>query len=746
MHDRQGQGCVRFGPFVLDLESGLLRTGSTELRLSDQPLALLIALLERPGTLVSREDLRGRLWPDGTFVDFEHGLNSAVSRLREALGDSAGDPSFVETIPRRGYRLLVPVVPDASSRATEEKEPPAVVAESAVNTLSESGQPTTLVANPRQPGSWRWRRPRIGISLVLLIGVASAIFFLVRSSRSESEPLRFFTVTAFPGYEGQAVISPDGQRVVFGRTGSDVSGPKDLWIRDVEGDAIKQLTDTSDQDEIGAVWSPDGRKIAFMSLDAKHPGSKPGIFVMSVLDGHKTKVAEGGLPAWTPDGRSLVLADRLPDGAQGMFQHILGTGERRQLTWPSAEFSEAYPTVSPDGTTLAFMRAYRRTRKVAVFVAPMSGGEPQRKTDWRDAVGGLTWTPGGRELLYSSEDESGSRMYRISAFGSEPGRLIRDLPLTASTATASRARSDGTFRLSFVHGFADVGLRLIDMQAAGVNGIIGPPARFCDSARIDTPGRFSRDGTHVAFASNRSGRPQVWVATRDESGLRSVTTMEAASLNVGSWSNDSRAIAFDAVVNGNADIYVVTVDGGVPHQLTHAASSESDPEWSADGRWISYVSDASGRSEIWRVPAGGGHATRITSSGGFEPRETSDGRTLYYMDQVRRLEGLSRTATLKQVPAAGGEEQVVLSGVTPGTWDITDRGIVFLEPSLSARSTDALAFYDFADRRVHKLGPLGFTLARFKTPRIAVSRDGRWVLANHLDAWERDIMVVDNFR
>ena len=594
--------------------------------------------------------------------------------------------------------------------------------------------------------SWRWPRPWIGIALILLLGAGSAIFFFARSVRSGSAPLRFITVTAFPGYEGQAAISPDGQRVVFGRTGPDVSGPKDLWIRDVEGDAIKQLTDTPDQDEIGAVWSPGGREIAFMSLDAENPGSKPGIFVMSVLDGQKRKVAEGGLPAWTPDGRSLVMTDRLPNGAQGMFQHILATGERRQLTWPAAEFTEAYPTVSPDGSMLAFARAYRRTRKVAVFVTPMSGGEPQRKTDWHDPVGGLAWTPDGRELLYSSEDESGPRTYRISASGSEPGRLVRDLPITASTVTASRARSDGTFRLSFVHGFADVGLRLIDMQPSGVNGTVAA-ARFCDSARIDTPGRFSRDGTHVAFASTRSGRPQLWVASRDESGLRSVTTMVAASINVGSWSNDGRAIAFDAVVNGNADIYVVGIEGGAPQQLTHAVSSESDPEWSADGRWIYFVSDASGRSEIWRVPAGGGQATRITSSGGFEPRETSDGRTLYYMDQVRRLEGLSRTATLKQVPAAGGEEQVVLSGVTPGTWDITDRGIIFLEAtSPSARSADALAFYDFADRRVHKLGPLGFTLARFKTPRIAVSRDGRWVLANHLDGWERDVMVVDSFR
>src|SRR4249920_670763 len=99
----------RFGPFEFDPRSGHLRSESSTLRLADQPLALLNALLERPGEMVSREELRHRLWPDGTFVDFDHGLNSAVSRLREALNDPANSPRFVETIPRRGYRLLVPV-------------------------------------------------------------------------------------------------------------------------------------------------------------------------------------------------------------------------------------------------------------------------------------------------------------------------------------------------------------------------------------------------------------------------------------------------------------------------------------------------------------------------------------------------------------------------------------------------------------------------------------------------------------
>ena len=101
---------IGFGPFEFDARSGLLRNGVSEQYLADQPLSLLTALVERPGELVTREELRQRLWPDGTFVGFDHGLNSAINRLREALNDSADTPRFIETIPRRGYRLLVPIV------------------------------------------------------------------------------------------------------------------------------------------------------------------------------------------------------------------------------------------------------------------------------------------------------------------------------------------------------------------------------------------------------------------------------------------------------------------------------------------------------------------------------------------------------------------------------------------------------------------------------------------------------------
>src|SRR5215468_3224187 len=102
-------GILRFGVFAVDRKTGELRRNGVKVRLQDQPLQILLTLLERPGEVVTRDELRGRLWPDHTFVDFEHSINTAVRRLRDALGDSAENPRFVETVARRGYRFLAPV-------------------------------------------------------------------------------------------------------------------------------------------------------------------------------------------------------------------------------------------------------------------------------------------------------------------------------------------------------------------------------------------------------------------------------------------------------------------------------------------------------------------------------------------------------------------------------------------------------------------------------------------------------------
>ena len=115
---------LRFGVFEADLHTGELRKNGMKVRLQEQPFQVLAALLERPGEMVAREELRQRLWPADTFVDFDHSLNTAINKLREALGDSAGSPRFIETLARRGYRFLAPVEVIAGGEAEAEPAPP----------------------------------------------------------------------------------------------------------------------------------------------------------------------------------------------------------------------------------------------------------------------------------------------------------------------------------------------------------------------------------------------------------------------------------------------------------------------------------------------------------------------------------------------------------------------------------------------------------------------------------------------
>ena len=138
-------GPVRFGAFQLDPRTGELRKAGARISLPEQPLQVLKALLNRPGDLVTREELRQRLWPADTFVDFEHGLNAAVRRLRDALGDSADVPRFVETLPRRGYRFIAPVTGLPAGDEPAEPRPAIEDGRGGVGTPGQKGAPWRLI-------------------------------------------------------------------------------------------------------------------------------------------------------------------------------------------------------------------------------------------------------------------------------------------------------------------------------------------------------------------------------------------------------------------------------------------------------------------------------------------------------------------------------------------------------------------------------------------------------------------------
>ena len=343
---------------------------------------------------------------------------------------------------------------------------------------------------------------------------------------------------------------------------------------------------------------------------------------------------------------------------------------------------------------------------------------------------------------------SGRRMVRVPAGGGEPV-AVAAAPLGSVNPSMSLPRADGTFRLALSGGVVDVGLRIVNLQAPRQGTTIAAAEPFCDATRMDVPGRFSPDGAHVAFVSDRGGTQQVWVAGRDGSGLRSVTTFTDSTINVASWSPDNEFVIVDANVAGNTDIYAVPINGGTVRRMTQGPAAETDAEWSRDGRWIYYASNQSGATAIWKMPAGGGAPVRLTSEVGFEPHESPDGRTLYFVD-ARRTYGLGPVATLKQIPVDGGTSSVVEARVMPGAWAVTDTGIVFVagRPNQDvSHQPDVLAVYDFAERRVHQLGVLPFRVTPAGASRfLTVSRDGRWAVASHVDKWDRDVLVIDNFR
>ena len=308
---------VRFGVFELDLRSGELRKSGARLSLQQQPLQLLAVLLERPGELVTRDELRKRLWPDDTFVDFEHGLNAAVKRLRDTLGDSADSPRFVETVPRRGYRFIAPASVDGAHRSH-------VGSESAIRP----------VALPRVRRVW------LLLTSGLALGIGGLWIYLSadRPVRSTS-PLTAVPFTALPGQEVAPAFSPDGSQIAFAWAADGPRDEFDLYVKVIGRENLLRLT-SRPAEFISPAWSPDGRQIAFARLA---PGDS-AIYLISPLGGPERKLADAALRyyvqamlSWSPDGKSLAFFDRGPSGQEGVSQIDITTLEKRWWGSPSPE-------------------------------------------------------------------------------------------------------------------------------------------------------------------------------------------------------------------------------------------------------------------------------------------------------------------------------------------------------------------------------------------------------------------------
>ena len=291
---RSSPGLVRFGVFEADLRSGELRKNGTKIRLPGQPFEVLAMMLERPGEVVSREELQKRLWPDGTFVDFDHSLNNAINKIREALGDSAESPRFVETLSRRGYRFIAAVEGISNGSAPSQPQAPSPWAK-------RSYLKWLLPISAFARRTWIW----LGASFVALAMAVGVWLFRGSPGKPQAVP-EMIPLTTYAGSEKSPSFSPDGNQVAFSWNGEKQDN-YDIYVKLIGSPTFHQLTKDS-ADDLSPAFSPDGQSIGFVRV-AKERST---FIVIPSIGGPERVVAEVPPPHifLTDNGAIVCLAPR----------------------------------------------------------------------------------------------------------------------------------------------------------------------------------------------------------------------------------------------------------------------------------------------------------------------------------------------------------------------------------------------------------------------------------------------------
>jgi len=723
---------VRFGPFEADLRTGELTKHGIRVRVAEQPFQVLVLLLESPGQLVTRERLREELWPADTFVEFDRGLNSAVRRLRGALGDSSKTPRYIETLPKRGYRFraaveLVEASPEAS-HPLPQPEPQAA---------AENSPPKGPLPSGRPAG-------RLAVALVSLAVLAGAMIF--RSERSPTvqagpHRLQVRVIENAPKGSSQPALSPDGRTLAY--VGAvEEQGGRNLYIQRIDGGAPVRVTTNPGQDLYPA-WSPDGARIAF---NRRRPAMVPGQYIVSLTNGVEAQVglSARGRVDWTPDGSVLVGAGLGPSDVFGMLR--LDTREESPLEGTTLESYDHEAAVSSDGKTAAFARCTNPT-SCDIYVRELDGGEPRRLTFQYGRVEGLDWTPDSDEIIYAME----SQLYAVGTSGGAlPAPLTFDSDELSygklSAPTLARLGTNGPIRLAFAHRRVDVDIWITDVSEGAEQILEVRQRKLIDSAGLDWHGRFSPDGESIAFFSDRTGAPALWISDRDGGRQRQVTptTLRVSDDSPPAWSPDSRTIAFRASIQEapTKHIYTIPAAGGSPRAIT-MGKDEWNPQWSGDGLWVYHVSRDSGQPEIWKAPfEGRGPAVPVTgrlSTGAFT--ESPDGRYLYFCSGEQG----EPYASLFRMPIAGGEPEVIRSpfssaaiqfGVENDIYYLPDPGIEQGQrPVLLARFDPDTGREVEVSSVANPYGPRRFSL----------SPDRRFLLTDQNESVEMKLMLVEDF-
>lgn len=608
---------IRFGLFEADLDSGELRKSGIRIRIQAQPFRILRMLLERPGEVVTREEIQQRLWGHDTVVDFDHSLGTAINKIREALGDSAESPRFIETLARRGYRFIAPVtIPDQAAL---------------------TAVPATGLVTAAGGRSWT-----SGQRIVVAVGVAAivALAFVagLRIAASPDAPPLITQVTfsgrvspGDPQFESFPASATDGSRIYFSEIENGRSQMAQALIADGETSSLGVPAEIA-APSLGDI-SPDGSKL----LLRNHLSTRPeqAVWIVSTIGGDARRVP--GILAhdatWMPDGQAILYAT----GNDLYTAQEDGTGKRKFVTLPGRAFWLRW---SPDGSVLRFTLLNSRLHTTALWEVSRTGLNPHPllpgwNTPPAECCG--SWTADGRYFVFQSTRNGNSNLWQMDErpgiFSGHGPVQITNGPLSYQGPITSRS-GDRIF-------FIGLNTRSELLSYDPASRLFVPFAsNLSNASRVE----FSRDQQWVAWIQQDDG--SLWRSRLDGSERVQLTTrpMQVFMMH---WSPDGRRIVLMGREPGKVwKIYTVDTEGGHLQPLLNEDRNEADPDWSPDGQEIVFgrlpelMAEESQPKAIYLLNLETKQVTQLPGSEGlFSPRWSPDGRYIaaLSLDQTRLM-------------------------------------------------------------------------------------------------------------
>jgi Tol biopolymer transport system component/DNA-binding winged helix-turn-helix (wHTH) protein len=561
-----GRQRLRFGLFEADLASGELYKHGRLIHVQEQPFRILAMLLERVGEVVSREEVQKKLWPEGTYVDFDEGLDTALKKLRQALGDSPQNPIFVETIPRRGYRFIAPV-----QEVGNKSDPKG---DSSTAKLEQSPTEKTPGADPPQATV-----PRAGLRRNVALTVAS-----VAAIAAGAILIRWFSPAPVPKVTRMVQLSHSGRVEPWGRISTDRAR---LFFLEREGDhwnSVQAPVSGGESQPFPVPFhntrildiSPDMSEFLIAPFTQRMPDL--ALWTLPVVGGAPRRLGNivGDDAVFAPDGTRIAYAT-----ADGIYIcSRTGTEVKKLAALPEPSWDLAW---SPDGRVLRFTQWEQKTGNTSLWevsadgqnLHPLLPGWHQPPSE----LGGR-WSPDGRYYFFLSTQEGIRSIWARREKGNfpswwKPGPPIRlasgsmgfDL-LVPSPDGRGMYVTSGRGRMELVQ------------QAPGSKQFV---TRFKGAEIQDA--RFSPKGDRVALKGSDGN---LW-QSRADGTERVQLTADFSEVTDARWSPDGTRIVFDAVKQGRPyNIYLVRAEGGAVEELLPEDRVHVYPDWSPDGESIVY--------------------------------------------------------------------------------------------------------------------------------------------------------------